>query len=198
MSASSQRPLELILARNLLSSLSTPAFLANRPGDIIFYNEAAGSLLGRRFEETGKMPAEDWVNAFGPLDERGNPIPVEEQPLTVALADEPPCSRPSHDALAEWRRARRRGERAPDHRHRRIPGSDGVLLGRRRGEDLKVRGGARGSIPAPGPETTRYGGNTSCLQLTLSDGSMLVLDGGTGSEASGCPCRRPRSRCTSC
>jgi phosphoribosyl 1,2-cyclic phosphodiesterase len=40
--------------------------------------------------------------------------------------------------------------------------------------------GARGSIPAPGPETTRYGGNTSCVQLTLSDGSVLVLDAGTG------------------
>jgi phosphoribosyl 1,2-cyclic phosphodiesterase len=40
--------------------------------------------------------------------------------------------------------------------------------------------GARGSIPAPGPETTRYGGNTSCVQLTLSDESVLVLDAGTG------------------
>jgi phosphoribosyl 1,2-cyclic phosphodiesterase len=40
--------------------------------------------------------------------------------------------------------------------------------------------GARGSIPSPGPETTRYGGNTSCLQVTLSDGSVLVLDAGTG------------------
>ena len=40
--------------------------------------------------------------------------------------------------------------------------------------------GARGSIPSPGPETTRYGGNTSCLQVTLSDGSTLVLDAGTG------------------
>jgi len=40
--------------------------------------------------------------------------------------------------------------------------------------------GARGSIPAPGPETTRYGGNTSCVQVTLSDGSILVLDAGTG------------------
>ena len=44
---------------------------------------------------------------------------------------------------------------------------------------LKVWG-ARGSIPAPGPETTRYGGNTSCVQLTLSDGSTLILDAGTG------------------
>jgi phosphoribosyl 1,2-cyclic phosphodiesterase len=40
--------------------------------------------------------------------------------------------------------------------------------------------GTRGSIPAPGPETIRYGGNTSCVGVTLSDGSMLALDAGTG------------------
>ncbi|MGZ4173667.1 MAG: MBL fold metallo-hydrolase [Solirubrobacteraceae bacterium] len=44
---------------------------------------------------------------------------------------------------------------------------------------LKVWG-ARGSVPAPGPETMRYGGNTSCVEVTLSDGSTLILDGGTG------------------
>jgi phosphoribosyl 1,2-cyclic phosphodiesterase len=40
--------------------------------------------------------------------------------------------------------------------------------------------GARGSVPAPGPETTRYGGNTSCVQVTLDDGTQIVLDAGTG------------------
>ncbi len=46
---------------------------------------------------------------------------------------------------------------------------------------MKVRiWGARGSIPAPGPETMRYGGNTSCVELTLSDGTTLILDAGTG------------------
>ena len=85
MDASSQRPLELILARNLLSSLSTPAFLADRTNDIVFYNEAAGMLLGRRFEENGAMSAQDWLNAFGPFDEQGNAIPLEKQPLTMAL-----------------------------------------------------------------------------------------------------------------
>ena len=40
--------------------------------------------------------------------------------------------------------------------------------------------GSRGSIPAPGPETMRYGGNTSCVEVTLSDGSTLILDAGTG------------------
>ena len=44
---------------------------------------------------------------------------------------------------------------------------------------LKVWG-ARGSIPAPGPETMRYGGNTSCVEVTLDDGSTLILDAGTG------------------
>ena len=59
-----QRPLELILARNLLASLSTPAFLVDRRGEIAFYNEAAGALLGRRYEDTGPMPAEEWARAL--------------------------------------------------------------------------------------------------------------------------------------
>ncbi|MGZ5313897.1 MAG: MBL fold metallo-hydrolase, partial [Solirubrobacterales bacterium] len=49
---------------------------------------------------------------------------------------------------------------------------------------LKVWG-ARGSVPAPGPEMNRYGGNTSCCQLTLDDGSELILDAGTGIRSLG-------------
>jgi phosphoribosyl 1,2-cyclic phosphodiesterase len=45
--------------------------------------------------------------------------------------------------------------------------------------------GARGSVPAPGPEMNRYGGNTSCVQVTLSDGETLILDAGTGIRALG-------------
>ena len=45
--------------------------------------------------------------------------------------------------------------------------------------------GARGSIPTPGPDTMRYGGNTSCVQVTLSDGSVVVLDAGTGIRTMG-------------
>jgi phosphoribosyl 1,2-cyclic phosphodiesterase len=48
--------------------------------------------------------------------------------------------------------------------------------------------GARGSIPAPGPDTARYGGNTSCVQATLSDGSLLVLDAGSGIRDLGPAC----------
>ena len=39
--------------------------------------------------------------------------------------------------------------------------------------------GVRGSVPSPGPTTTRYGGNTSCVSITV-DNKILILDAGTG------------------
>ena len=40
--------------------------------------------------------------------------------------------------------------------------------------------GCRGSLAAPGAETMRYGGNTSCVEVTAASGQTLVLDAGTG------------------
>jgi phosphoribosyl 1,2-cyclic phosphodiesterase len=45
--------------------------------------------------------------------------------------------------------------------------------------------GVRGSVPPPGPHTVRYGGNTSCVEVRLADGSTVVLDAGTGMRALG-------------
>lgn len=46
---------------------------------------------------------------------------------------------------------------------------------------MKVRlWGTRGSLPAAGPETIRYGGNTACVEVQGADGTRLVLDAGTG------------------
>jgi phosphoribosyl 1,2-cyclic phosphodiesterase len=42
--------------------------------------------------------------------------------------------------------------------------------------------GVRGSIPSPGPATVRYGGNTSCVAVRLSNGELVVLDCGTGAR----------------
>ena len=39
--------------------------------------------------------------------------------------------------------------------------------------------GVRGSVPSPGPETIRYGGNTSCISITVEN-KILILDAGTG------------------
>ena len=80
-----QKAVELILARNLLSTITTPGFLIDEAGVLVFYNEAAGVLLGRRFEEAGKMAPEEWGATWGPFGRRGKPIPLEELPLTVAL-----------------------------------------------------------------------------------------------------------------
>lgn len=80
-----QKPIELILARNLLSSLSTPAFLVDQGGVLVFFNDAAGTLVGKRFEETGRMDPAEWGGQFGPFARDGNPIPYEELPLTRAL-----------------------------------------------------------------------------------------------------------------
>jgi phosphoribosyl 1,2-cyclic phosphodiesterase len=40
--------------------------------------------------------------------------------------------------------------------------------------------GVRGSVPAPGPTTARYGGNTSCVEVVLQDETVVILDAGTG------------------
>ncbi|HYX89235.1 MAG TPA: MBL fold metallo-hydrolase [Gaiellaceae bacterium] len=40
--------------------------------------------------------------------------------------------------------------------------------------------GCRGSVPTPGPETVQFGGNTSCVEVSLAGGATLVLDAGTG------------------
>ena len=40
--------------------------------------------------------------------------------------------------------------------------------------------GVRGSVPVPNSRMMRYGGNTSCVEVTVSDGTRIVLDAGTG------------------
>jgi PAS domain-containing protein len=87
-----QRPLELILARNLMSALSTPAFLVDEGGLLVFYNEAAGMLLGKRFEELGTVGPQEWGSLFGPFDESGAPIPYDDLPIVRAVR----AGRPAH------------------------------------------------------------------------------------------------------
>lgn len=89
---SAQKPLELILARNLLTSISTPAFLLDEDSRLVFYNESAGALLGISFEETGRMDPTEWTGTFGPFDDDENPISLDELDITQSLRD----GRPAH------------------------------------------------------------------------------------------------------
>jgi PAS domain-containing protein len=81
-----QKPIELIHARNLMGSLSTPAVLVDADAQLVYYNDAAGHLLGRRFEETGPRPAFEWGAEFGPFSADGRLT------TTVALRN----GRPAH------------------------------------------------------------------------------------------------------
>src|SRR6476620_12087618 len=78
-----------------MSALSTPAFLVDEGGLLVFYNEAAGMLLGKRFEELGSVGPQEWGTLFGPFDESGEPIPYDDLPLVRAVR----AGRPAHAEL---------------------------------------------------------------------------------------------------
>src|SRR5262245_24085666 len=72
-----------------------------------------------------------------------------------------------------------RGCGDPDPRAaRRVPGRRTAVLGDRVTMRITLFG-TRGSIPAPGPETARFGGNTPSVEVRGDDGTVLVLDAGT-------------------
>jgi PAS domain-containing protein len=87
-----QKPLELILARNLMSALSTPAFLVDEGGLLVFYNDAAGTLLGKGFDEVGHVGPNEWGGLFGPYDDAGTTIPYDDLPVVRAVR----AGRPAH------------------------------------------------------------------------------------------------------
>jgi PAS domain-containing protein len=87
----SQQPLELILARNLVSIVSLPALLVDVEGRIVFYNDAAAEVVGSPFEAIGTMSREEWTERFGPFDEQGAPLAADELPLTVAVREGRPA-----------------------------------------------------------------------------------------------------------
>ena len=60
--------LVLILAREFISNLATPALIADEHGQLVFYNEAAEEIVGRPFSETGEMPIDEWTASFAPRD----------------------------------------------------------------------------------------------------------------------------------
>ena len=80
-----QKHLVLILAREFASNLSTPTIIADARGDLVFYNEAAEDVVGRRFAETGEMPLDDWVAAFEPRTLTSEPLPLEQRPARIAF-----------------------------------------------------------------------------------------------------------------
>jgi PAS domain-containing protein len=88
-----QKEVELILARQLASYLATPIFLVDPAGTLLYYNEPAELILGRRFQETGEMTVEAWATIFTPTDEQGRALQPGDLPLVIALAERRPVFR---------------------------------------------------------------------------------------------------------
>ena len=83
-------PIELILSRQLADCLNMPVFLTDTMGNLLFYNEPAEDILGKRFEDTGEMDVNEWGTVFKNKDDAGNPIPPEELPLVKTLMNRLP------------------------------------------------------------------------------------------------------------
>jgi len=91
MSAVQQKQLVLILARAFASNLSTPALLADARGHLVYFNDAAELVVGKRFAEIGEMPLEEWLDPFAPRDSTGELLPREHRPTWIALNDRRPA-----------------------------------------------------------------------------------------------------------
>jgi PAS domain-containing protein len=80
-----QKEIEVILARHLASYLAVPIFIVDPEGTLVYYNEPAEAILGRRFDEIGEMVYHEWATVYLPTDENGEPFPTESLPLSIAL-----------------------------------------------------------------------------------------------------------------
>ncbi len=89
-------PIQIILTRQLGAYLSVPLFLFDPNGNLIFYNEPAEAILGRRFDETGALSMEEWSSGLTRFDDEGQPIPPEDLPLMITLTKKRPAHKRYH------------------------------------------------------------------------------------------------------
>lgn len=85
-----QKPIELILLRELARRLEFPVNIVDCQGRAVYFNEAAERLLGWRHEDTGEIPMAELAERLAPLDEDGAPIPADQLPIGVALRERRP------------------------------------------------------------------------------------------------------------
>lgn len=86
-----QRPVEMILLRQLASYLTMPIWMMDDGGNLLYYNEPAERLLGVRFDDAGPIHADQLANMFRATDLEGNPISDKEMPAVIALTERAPA-----------------------------------------------------------------------------------------------------------
>jgi PAS domain-containing protein len=90
-----QKPIELILLRELASRLAMAVVLFDANRKLVYLNEAAEKLFAVRFEDLGERPQTEITDLIRPFDADGNPIPAERMPSGVALIGR----RPQHTTI---------------------------------------------------------------------------------------------------
>ncbi len=88
-----QQAVEVILMRQLASSLAVPIIVVDDKLTLVYFNEHAEKIFGRRFEEMGELRRGEWTHTFRPTYEDGSPVKREEMPLTIAIDE----GRPAHN-----------------------------------------------------------------------------------------------------
>jgi PAS domain-containing protein len=83
---------ELGIIREWAAHITVPVFLVDPEGTLLFYNEPAEPLLGRRYDDAGQIRASQLAGIFTTTTLEGDPIPSDELPLSIALS----ARRPAH------------------------------------------------------------------------------------------------------
>jgi PAS domain-containing protein len=97
-----QRPVALILARELAVNLTTPMWIWDGQGSLVYFNEPAAVIVGRPYDDVGSIKIEE-LGQFKAEDLDGSQVDPSDLPSAVAFR-----------------------ERRPDHRLLNITGLDGV------------------------------------------------------------------------
>ncbi len=105
---STAKSIQIILARQLASSIATPILLVDALGALIYYNESAEAIFSQRFDETGEMPAAEWTARIAAVDDDRNPLAPEDRPMMRVLALRHPISQLiwARSTDGEWRHLR--------------------------------------------------------------------------------------------
>lgn len=90
-----QRPVELILARQLAGCLAVPVLLVDATGNTLFFNEPAELIFARRFDEIEALGFEERTKVLAPHREDGELLATDELPGMLAMRKR----RPAHAAF---------------------------------------------------------------------------------------------------
>ena len=91
-----QPDLVLIVARSFATKLATPTLITDARGDLVFFNDAAGEVLGRSYLDVGELPVSRWQELFEPRTLDEEPLTPEQTPSGIALLER----RPTHGSFA--------------------------------------------------------------------------------------------------